>query len=136
LDVSRRALELIDRPYRQLIEADLSSDLPESAPQYDCVLALDVIEHIDDDSRALHQLARLAKSPGLVIVSVPALPLPGRRPAQRQDTRESAREEDFGIPGGGLWNSVQPVRSASARRAATGGGNTSGLALTTAFRRH
>ncbi len=84
LDVSRRALELIDRPYRQLIEADLSKDLPESAPQYDCVLALDVIEHIDDDSRALHQLARLVKPPGLVVVSVPALPLPGRRPAKRQ----------------------------------------------------
>jgi SAM-dependent methyltransferase len=74
LDISRRALELIDRPDRRLIEADLSNDLPDSVPQYDCVLALDVIEHIDDDSRTLCHLARLVKPSGLVIVSVPALP--------------------------------------------------------------
>ena len=51
LDVSRRALDRLDRPDRQLIEADLSQPLPRDLPRYDCVLALDVIEHIDDDCR-------------------------------------------------------------------------------------
>src|ERR1700719_4254625 len=41
LDISRRALDKLDRPHRQLIEADLSLGLPDSLPTYDCVLALD-----------------------------------------------------------------------------------------------
>jgi len=74
LDVSRETLRMIDRPDRRLIEADLSKSLPDGAPEFDCVLALDVIEHIDDDVQALRQLARLVRPGGHVIVTVPALP--------------------------------------------------------------
>lgn len=74
LDVSRRALEVLDRPSRTLVEADLSKDLPPEAPEYDVVLALDVIEHVDDDLGVVLKLARLARRGGYVIVSVPALP--------------------------------------------------------------
>ena len=74
LDISRRALDRLDRPDRQLIEADLSQGLPAALPAYDCVLALDVIEHIDDDSQAMRELRRLSTTEGRLIVSVPALP--------------------------------------------------------------
>src|SRR6516165_5072124 len=74
LDISRRALMRLDRPDRQLIEADLSFGLPANLPEYDCVLALDVIEHIDDDSQAMRELGCLLKPGGRVIVSVPSLP--------------------------------------------------------------
>jgi len=74
LDISWKTLAQLDRPDRQFIEADLSRNLPDDLPLYDCVLALDVIEHIDDDSHALRQLARLVKPTGRIIVSVPALP--------------------------------------------------------------
>jgi len=74
LDVSRNALVRLDRADRTLIEADLAEDLPPDAPQYDLVLALDVIEHIDDDRGAVWRLAQLAKPGGHVIISVPALP--------------------------------------------------------------
>jgi SAM-dependent methyltransferase len=74
LDISRRALERIDRPDRRLIEADLTKDLPEPAQLADAVLALDVIEHIDDDKTALARIAKLVRRGGTVIVSVPALP--------------------------------------------------------------
>lgn len=74
LDVSRNALARLDRVERTLIEADLSQDLPPNAPEYDVVLALDVIEHIDDDRGAVRRLAQLTKPGGHVIVSVPALP--------------------------------------------------------------
>jgi len=74
LDISRRALDRLDRPHRRLIEADLSLGLPESLPAYDCVLALDVIEHIDDDHQAVRELVRLLNPSGRVIISVPALP--------------------------------------------------------------
>jgi SAM-dependent methyltransferase len=77
LDVSRRALERLDRPGRRLIEADLARPLPpglEAADAADAVLALDVLEHLDDDRGAVRRLGRLAAPGGVVVVSVPALP--------------------------------------------------------------
>jgi SAM-dependent methyltransferase len=74
LDVSRQMLDCLDRDGRRLIEADLTQRLPEGLPTFDCVLALDVIEHIDDDCQALQQLGRLLNPAGRLIVSVPALP--------------------------------------------------------------
>jgi 2-polyprenyl-3-methyl-5-hydroxy-6-metoxy-1,4-benzoquinol methylase len=77
LDVSRRALERLDRPGRQLIEADLARPFPHGATSrdaFDAVLALDVIEHLDDDRGALSQLVALVRPGGVLIVSVPALP--------------------------------------------------------------
>ncbi len=77
LDLSRRALEQLraERPDRHLIEADLSQDLPSSAtPIYDAVLALDVIEHLDDDRYAVSRLSKLLRPGGWLILSVPALP--------------------------------------------------------------
>jgi len=74
LDVSRKVLETLDRADRKLIEADLSQPLPTGSRTYDCVLALDVIEHIDDDCQAARQLGRLVKPGGRLLFSVPALP--------------------------------------------------------------
>jgi 2-polyprenyl-3-methyl-5-hydroxy-6-metoxy-1,4-benzoquinol methylase len=75
MDVSRRALERIDRPGRTLVEADLSKTIPvpHHVPRFDAVLALDVIEHIDDDRCAIERLGVLARPEGVVIISVPAL---------------------------------------------------------------
>src|SRR5205085_493192 len=72
LDISRRTLEQLDRPGRTLIEADLTQPLPETIEPYDALLALDVIEHLDDDRAAVSQFARLTRPGGAVIVSVPA----------------------------------------------------------------
>jgi SAM-dependent methyltransferase len=73
LDVSRAALESLDRAGRELIEADITATAP-AQPRFDTVLALDVIEHIDDDRAAVARLGALAKPGGLLLVSVPALP--------------------------------------------------------------
>ena len=67
-------LERLDRSDRTLIEADLTQPLPPSIEVADGVLALDVIEHIDDDRAAVGRLGQLVCPGGLVIVSVPALP--------------------------------------------------------------
>jgi len=75
LDVSRTALQLLDRedPRRTLIEADLEQPFtPEST--YDAALALDVIEHLDDDRGALARISGLIRPGGLLVVSVPARP--------------------------------------------------------------
>jgi len=74
LDISRQALERLDQPSRRLIECDITKPLPHDAEEYDVALALDVIEHLDDDAAAVKILGRLVKPGGLVIVSVPALP--------------------------------------------------------------
>jgi SAM-dependent methyltransferase len=47
---------------------------PLAGGSFDCVLALDVLEHLDDDSRGLSEAARLLKPGGLLLVTVPALP--------------------------------------------------------------
>jgi 2-polyprenyl-3-methyl-5-hydroxy-6-metoxy-1,4-benzoquinol methylase len=77
LDVSRQALERLDQADRRLIEADLTrsfSPLVVAHSAFDAVLALDVIEHVDDDRAVLANLARLVRPGGILIVSVPALP--------------------------------------------------------------
>jgi SAM-dependent methyltransferase len=75
LDVSRQTLQRLDRPDRDLVEADLTQALPTTVGVYDAVIALDVIEHLDDDAAVVGRLGRLLKPHGGVfVVSVPALP--------------------------------------------------------------
>ena len=74
LDISRRILDALDRPGRNLIEADLNRAAPADAKLYDVVFALDVIEHLDDDRSAVRRLSRLLRPGGLAVISVPALP--------------------------------------------------------------
>jgi SAM-dependent methyltransferase len=73
-DISRRALEALDQPGRELVELDLTQPLPSGIEPFDAVLALDVIEHLDDDRQAVSRLGELVRPGGLVVVSVPALP--------------------------------------------------------------
>ena len=74
LDISRRALQQLDRPYRTLYLHDILKPRPENADRFDAVLALDVIEHIDDDNKAVRALGAFLGEGGVLIVSVPAMP--------------------------------------------------------------
>ena len=74
LDGSRVVLEALNRPGRLLIHADLAKPAPQDAGEFDAVIALDVIEHLDDDRAAIANLAKLTRPGGSVVVSVPALP--------------------------------------------------------------
>ena len=48
--------------------------LPLAPAVFDVVLALDVLEHLDDDATALAEAGRLLKPGGTLVVTVPALP--------------------------------------------------------------
>lgn len=54
--------------------AGAAEALPFQSQTFDVVLALDVLEHLDDDTAGLRELARLRKPHGLLCVTVPALP--------------------------------------------------------------
>jgi SAM-dependent methyltransferase len=72
LDISRQILERIDLPNRQLIEADLIQPWPAETGKSDGLLALDVIEHLDDDHGATRRFAELLRPGGIAVISVPA----------------------------------------------------------------
>lgn len=74
LDISRGALLKLDRPDRTLYVHDLLKLPPENAERFEAVLALDVIEHIDDDRAAVRALSEFLSERGVLVVSVPALP--------------------------------------------------------------
>lgn len=80
LDIAREMLERLDgeREGRRLIEGDLTRDWPAGASWalggFDATLALDVLEHLDDDGAAARRLGELTRPGGVVLASVPALP--------------------------------------------------------------
>lgn len=133
LDVSRRSLELLDAPGRTLVEANLAQPPPSDAPLFDAVLALDVIEHLDDDRAAVANLARFARPGGTVMVSVPALPelfsefdaVQGHRRRYTPDTLVQAFEQSGLVLERMLWwgSWMVPIlkRQRGARRKKTEG---------------
>lgn len=52
----------------------LPGDIPFAAGSFDAVLALDVLEHVDDDVGSAAALAALLKPGGALVVTVPAFP--------------------------------------------------------------
>jgi len=74
LDISPQILGMLDLPGRHLIEADLNQEPPESAKTYEALLALDVLEHLDDDRAVVQRLTKLLQPGGIAVISVPAMP--------------------------------------------------------------
>ncbi len=84
LDACADCLLLLDaeRPSRHLIEADLtqlndrgeSSKTRGSERDFDAILALDVLEHLDEDHVAVEGLTERLRPGGILIVTVPANP--------------------------------------------------------------
>jgi SAM-dependent methyltransferase len=75
VDRSARALSVCRRRgHRLLARADLAA-VPFGAAAFDTVLALDVIEHLDDDVALLAQCRELVGLEGRVVVAVPAFRL-------------------------------------------------------------
>jgi SAM-dependent methyltransferase len=59
------------RGFRRLFRADFH-ELPLRSESFDLVTAIDVIEHLADDRRAVRELYRVLRPSGLLVLSVPA----------------------------------------------------------------
>jgi SAM-dependent methyltransferase len=74
-DLSRAALVCCrERGFGRGVVCD-GYALPYADQSFDLVCLFDAIEHVEDDARALREVARVLRPGGLVVVSVPAYPL-------------------------------------------------------------
>lgn len=72
IDRSEEALGFCrNRGHRRLILAR-AEELPTAATSVDVITALDLLEHIEDDAKAVRQLADALRPGGLLLVTVPA----------------------------------------------------------------
>jgi SAM-dependent methyltransferase len=71
-DLSAKALEYCrSRGHCSLTVSDITA-MPFRAGSFDAVSALDVIEHVRDDERAIGEMARVLRPGGILVASVPA----------------------------------------------------------------
>ena len=76
---NRRGLDLSDEAIRWCAEKGFGRvekgdvcNLPFGAREFELVLATDIIEHVDDDLRAITEIRRVLAPGGIAIISVPA----------------------------------------------------------------
>jgi len=83
-----------------------AENLPVASARLDVVVALDVLEHLDDDRRALGEILRVLRPGGLLLATVPAYPflwsshdvaLGHRRRYRRAELRERISAAGFEI---------------------------------------
>jgi len=75
LDVERKALDYcVDRGLRLLVQGSAPA-LPFKSECFDVIMALDVLEHLDDHSRTLSEFWRICANGGYLVVTVPAFHL-------------------------------------------------------------
>jgi len=72
VDFSPKALSFCEkRNLKNLVRGDVR-DLPIAESSVDLVLALDLLEHIEDDERLMNEIRRILKPGGFLLATVPA----------------------------------------------------------------
>jgi ubiquinone/menaquinone biosynthesis C-methylase UbiE len=72
IDISRETIRLCKtRGIDRIVQCD-AMKLPFREGSFDVVLALDALEHFDDDAAAIREIRRVARPGALVLVTVPA----------------------------------------------------------------
>jgi SAM-dependent methyltransferase len=70
VDISPAALDKLRSRGADVVLGEITS-LPFADATFDLVCALDIIEHVEDDERALYELARVAKPGAALLISTP-----------------------------------------------------------------
>lgn len=72
MDLSPHALAFCQtRQLKRLVCGD-AQHIPFADASFDAVIALDVLEHVPDDRAAFHEIARVLKPGGILVLNVPA----------------------------------------------------------------
>jgi SAM-dependent methyltransferase len=71
VDRSAEVLELVRARGRQVLQGDVAA-LPLPSDSADVMVAMDVLEHMDDDMGAARELFRVLRPGGLAVITVPA----------------------------------------------------------------
>jgi len=74
IDIEREPLEFLREERSLPVNQADAARLPFLPASFDLVAALDAIEHVEDDERALAELYRVCKPGGTLLLSVPAFP--------------------------------------------------------------
>jgi len=72
LDLSPEAIAWCQRKGLGEVKQGDICDMPFATGKFDLVLATDIIEHVEDDSRALEEVVRVLRPGGIALVTVPA----------------------------------------------------------------
>lgn len=72
LDISEDALEFCRQRGLNNVTLGSADELPFEDNSFDLVFALDVLEHVDNDFKAVQEIERVCKPGGIVLATVPA----------------------------------------------------------------
>jgi len=73
IDFSRKALARATGVGIKVAQADIEAGLPFAPESFDCVVAAEIIEHLDDTDSFLKELKRILAPGGLLVISTPNL---------------------------------------------------------------
>ena len=72
IDRSEEALNFCRERGITDVKLGSAAKIPESDKKYDAVMALDLLEHLDDDREAMREIKRVLRPDGIAIIFVPA----------------------------------------------------------------
>ena len=73
IDIDENALEFCrERGYGDQVQYGNIKDIPFPPDSFDVATALDIVEHVDDDQKAMKEISRILVTGGLALVIVPA----------------------------------------------------------------
>lgn len=107
VDASYDAVEYCQNKWgKNIIQGTLPGNISFEKGSFDVVVALDVLEHIDDDKAALHECYELLNKDGVMLITVPALnclwgyndvAVQHKRRYNKQDLISKCKQEGFKI---------------------------------------
>lgn len=115
IDISKKAISIGNTlGFGKLMCGDARC-IPFKDEEFDLVMALDILEHLDDDVRCLLEIYRVLEKHGTLIVTVPALPslwsiqdklLHHHRRYEESELVEKLRSVGFQVELSSYWNFI------------------------------
>lgn len=95
VDMSEAAARFAQEKVCSDVRVGEAENIPFPDHSFDIVLALDVIEHVDDDSKAVREAFRVLKQGGIMIATVPAFMFLWSKQDERLHHKRRYRKSEF-----------------------------------------